>query len=142
MYFSAPLMSINEQFQKELLRSVTAHIILASGIKIASLRKTKLPTMKSASSLRSLIIALLFLLSHATSGQGNGQPSDPKLITQTILRMDSLFWLAYNTCDVEKMATFFTDDLEFYHDKGGLTTTVASLMETPKKESAEMRTGG
>jgi hypothetical protein len=34
---------------------------------------------------------------------------------------DSLFWLAYNNCDLEHMQQFFTEDVEFYHDKGGLT---------------------
>src|SRR5688572_9835845 len=34
-----------------------------------------------------------------------------------ILRQDSLFWIAYNSCDVKAMQQFFTSDLEFYHDK-------------------------
>jgi hypothetical protein len=54
-------------------------------------------------------------------------------ITTTILHLDSLFWLAYNSCDVEKMTTFFTEDVEFYHDKGGLTNSRATLMENTKK---------
>ena len=46
---------------------------------------------------------------------------DPEL-RDVILKQDSLFWIAYNTCDVDKMVSFLTDDLEFYHDKGGLTS--------------------
>jgi hypothetical protein len=46
---------------------------------------------------------------------------------------DSLFWEAYNACDINKMQTFFTDDIEFYHDKGGLTSTREALVETIKK---------
>ncbi len=38
-----------------------------------------------------------------------------------IARMDSLLFAAYNSQDVEKMMSFFDPDLEFYHDKGGLT---------------------
>jgi len=34
---------------------------------------------------------------------------------------DSLFWIAYNTCDVPGMMRFIPEDLEFYHDKGGIT---------------------
>jgi len=34
---------------------------------------------------------------------------------------DAMFWDAYNRCDVEKMSQFFWPDIEFYHDKGGLT---------------------
>ena len=35
--------------------------------------------------------------------------------------MDSILFNSFNTRDVVKFATFFSDDLEFYHDKGGLT---------------------
>jgi len=27
---------------------------------------------------------------------------------------------AYNRCDIDKVGTFFSEDLEFYHEKGGL----------------------
>jgi hypothetical protein len=49
------------------------------------------------------------------------QKSNGNQIVKEVLRLDSLFWLSYNRCDVDKMKTFFTDDLEFYHDKNGLT---------------------
>jgi hypothetical protein len=39
----------------------------------------------------------------------------------TIRQQDTVFWDAYNRCDVEKMSEFFWPDIEFYHDKGGLT---------------------
>jgi hypothetical protein len=38
-----------------------------------------------------------------------------------IARMDSILFNAFNKRDVVKFGTFFTNDLEFYHDKGGLT---------------------
>ena len=55
-------------------------------------------------------------------------------LEQTILFHDSIFWVAYNACDVEKMSSYFTDDLEFYHDKNGLTAPKVKLDEA-------MRTG-
>lgn len=55
-----------------------------------------------------------------------------KTLSETILHLDSLFWQAYNTCDIEKMGSFFTEDLEFYHDKGGLTETREKLIESTK----------
>ncbi|HNE28735.1 MAG TPA: nuclear transport factor 2 family protein [Saprospiraceae bacterium] len=72
---------------------------------------------------------LLFLL--LAGGTAFAQPlraqqSAPQL-TDTILHLDSLFWSAYNRCDVDQMARFFTDDVEFYHDKGGLTTGLANF---------------
>jgi hypothetical protein len=52
---------------------------------------------------------------------------------ETILHLDSLFWRAYNTCHVDSMRLFLTDDMEFYHDKGGLTTTSQKLAESMQK---------
>jgi hypothetical protein len=54
-------------------------------------------------------------------------------LSQTILSLDSVFWQAYNQCDVDKMETFFTSDVEFYHDKGGLTVTADSLFKSIRK---------
>lgn len=84
-------------------------------------------------SVRTIIgIAVLSIVFISKSGRAqDGEGATPKL-TKTILHLDSMFWQAYNTCDIEKMGTFFTDDLEFYHDKGGLTKTKASLMEMTK----------
>ena len=46
---------------------------------------------------------------------------DQKTLETTIRHEDTAFWDAYNQCDVEKMSQFFWPDIEFYHDKGGLT---------------------
>lgn len=64
----------------------------------------------------------------AVPAQGQG-PIDRKQLERTILFHDSLFWVAYNACDIDGMAKFLTDDLEFYHDKGGLTTSKQKLLE-------------
>lgn len=50
----------------------------------------------------------------------------------TIQHEDALFWGAYNRCDVEKMSQFFWPDIEFYHDKGGLTVGLSPFVETLK----------
>ena len=62
---------------------------------------------------------------------GHGQEL-PSTYKKTILKLDSLFWTAYNSCDVDKFPDFLTKDLEFYHDKGGLTRTSAKLVEQVK----------
>ena len=43
-------------------------------------------------------------------------------LTRLILSKDSIFWAAYNTCDMKTMQQFIADDVEFYHDKGGITS--------------------
>jgi hypothetical protein len=37
-----------------------------------------------------------------------------------IFHMDSILFNAFNSRDIEKLKTLFSEDLEFYHDKGGL----------------------
>jgi hypothetical protein len=41
---------------------------------------------------------------------------------QAVLEADRSFWQSFNRCDVEGMASYVTDDLEFYHDKAGLSS--------------------
>jgi hypothetical protein len=41
-------------------------------------------------------------------------------LSATIVALDSAMFSAFNAHDAELLATFFTADLEFYHDKGGL----------------------
>ena len=55
------------------------------------------------------------------------QTAEQKLAA-TILYKDSLFWTAYNNCDTESFGQFFTDDVEFYHDKGGITNGLKDLV--------------
>ena len=38
-----------------------------------------------------------------------------------ITRTDATFFDAFNRCDIDKMASMFSPQLEFYHDTGGVT---------------------
>lgn len=79
-------------------------------------------------------IAFLVLTSFFTNALGQpGKQAQSDDLSRTILRLDSLFWQAYNACDADKMETFFTEDLEFYHDKGGLTTPRSKMIESVRK---------
>ncbi|MEP6949265.1 MAG: hypothetical protein ABI863_08330 [Ginsengibacter sp.] len=49
-------------------------------------------------------------------------------LTATILNLDSAFWKTYNSCDTAGNKAFFTDDVEFYHDKGGITLGAPALI--------------
>ena len=60
------------------------------------------------------------------------QDEDQKTIA-TIRQLDSLFWVAYNKCDIPGMLKYVADDVEFYHDKGGETHGGAALVESIKK---------
>lgn len=75
-------------------------------------------------------LPLLLLLPAIIPLPLKAQSNDVQKLTATILHYDSLFWQAYNACDLDKLRTFLTDDLEFYHDKGGLTTPLTNFMES------------
>jgi hypothetical protein len=52
-----------------------------------------------------------------------------KELYDTVAYMDSIYFDTYNTCNLEKMASLMADTMEFYHDKGGLTTSKKDFME-------------
>ncbi len=57
---------------------------------------------------------------------------DSKDLYDSIVSMDSVFFTAYNDCDLGKMASLISEDLEFYHDRGGLMTSKDSVLEAIK----------
>ena len=80
------------------------------------------------------IAAIFFftLLSQKVTAQTNaGEPHDSKLF-KTVQHLDSLLFDAFNTHNLQAMASLFSDDTEFYHDKGGLSN-YTTTMENFKK---------
>lgn len=59
-------------------------------------------------------------------------PVDKELY-DTIIKMDKEFFDAYNNCDLEKQAEIYSDDIEFFHDKGGLTTSKQDIIDGTKR---------
>ena len=51
----------------------------------------------------------------------------------TISALDKDFFDAYNKCDVNKIDSLFTDDVEFYHEKRGQLVGRKSVMEAFSK---------
>jgi hypothetical protein len=89
-------------------------------------------------SARILVFALVLAASLAATSTraesqapANAQSSD-SLFT-TIARLDSAMFDAYNRCDLVTLATFFTEDLEFYHDQTGLSRGRQSLIDGVQK---------
>lgn len=67
-------------------------------------------------------------------------PVSPDL-HRTIARLDSAMFAAFNRHDAAGLQTFFAEDLEFYHDKGGLAT-YEQTMEGFRKLFAQNKTTG
>ncbi len=54
-------------------------------------------------------------------------------LDKAVASLDAALFDAYNRCDLEKFASFFADDVEFYHDQGGVTLGRAALTDSVKK---------
>ncbi len=54
-------------------------------------------------------------------------------LDKAIATLDAALFDSYNRCDLEKFATFFVENVEFYHDQGGVTLGRADLTESVKK---------
>ena len=52
---------------------------------------------------------------------------EPTSLRTEILRADSLMFAAYNAHDAIQLGRFFAQDLEFYHDTGGLLTWAQAM---------------
>ncbi|WP_339918490.1 nuclear transport factor 2 family protein [Yeosuana marina] len=54
-------------------------------------------------------------------------PADKELY-DTIVTMDKKLFDAYNSCDMATQSALYSEDLEFYHDQGGLTTSKKQVL--------------
>ena len=79
-----------------------------------------------------LLVSALLLTNWAHAQSKNDAPASKELYDQ-IASLDAALFAAYNTCDIDKVGTFFTEDLEFYHEKGGLTLTREGSLEIMRK---------
>lgn len=86
------------------------------------------------------ILGTLFLISCSTTKKidyritKNYKPDDQALY-DTIVKLDSTFFAAYNNCstELEKYGSFYSDDIEFYHDQAGLSTSKKDIIEGTRK---------
>ena len=77
--------------------------------------------------LQALLIAALLTLPLA---QVHAQTTPtPDALFQTIQALDTQLFDAYNHCDLEKFGSLLAEDLEFYHDKTGLSRGRPALVE-------------
>ncbi|MBC7948633.1 MAG: nuclear transport factor 2 family protein [Chitinophagaceae bacterium] len=53
-------------------------------------------------------------------------------LTATISLLDSLLFNSYNECKLDVYADLFSEDLEFYHDRGGLSTSKSDMVNAVK----------
>jgi hypothetical protein len=71
----------------------------------------------------------------------NNEPVSKELF-DTIARMDSLLFDAFNNCRVEQFTSLLTDDIEFYHDQSGLMLSSKTQSEGLKIRCGEQEKNG
>lgn len=82
-------------------------------------------------------IALVVFIGTANA-QSKGDVATATDLYNEIKLQDSLLFTAFNTRDIESYKNYFSEDLEFFHDKGGLTgydVTINFLKTTAQQKS-------
>lgn len=83
--------------------------------------------MKIHNTLLKLILLIFFSTPVVLNAQENVEA-----IQRTVRQQDSLFWKGYNGCDSALQSSLIADDIEFYHDKGGITLGKAAMLKSIK----------
>ena len=82
-------------------------------------------------------VAFVLAAPFASVVTGAADTSQPDTLTQTIAQLDSEVFDAFNRCadpaQLQKHASFFSESVEFYHDKGGVTWNRADMLANTKK---------
>jgi Domain of unknown function (DUF4440) len=76
------------------------------------------------------LLAVPIVRVDAQSAQGTKSPDE---LFRTIASLDGALFDSYNRCDLQKFGTFFVDDVEFYHDQGGVTHGRQNLTDSIRK---------
>lgn len=80
-----------------------------------------------------LYITAIFTSLHISAQQKETFPISEIALTEKIIALDAAAFNYYNTCDLEKFVTYFSSDLEFYHDKGGYTVGTEKFIDNTRK---------
>ena len=83
-----------------------------------------------------VIVAMLPFMALATSAQEKvaslEEIKNQADLDQAITELDRQLFDAYNRCDLKKFDSMLADDVEFYHDQGGVTLGHEKLTESVK----------
>lgn len=86
---------------------------------------------------RTLVVCFLYAY---LSGAAKSQTVPPlesiksqEDLDKAITALDAALFDSYNKCDLDKFKSFFVDDVEFYHDQGGVTLGSQKLTDSIKQ---------
>jgi len=80
-----------------------------------------------------MLLLLLLVPTTRVEAQPPPSPEAQAELFRTISTLDGEMFDAYNKCDLEKLGTYFTEDLEFYHDQTGLSRGRQDLVDQVRK---------
>ena len=83
------------------------------------------------------LLAAMSLLPGIASGADAPAPSSGESLHTTVAALDSAVFDAFNRCSdpaqLDRHAGYFAEDVEFYHDTGGVTWTRDQMLENTRK---------
>jgi hypothetical protein len=87
------------------------------------------------------LLVLVFAVALLPCGRSQAQAGVPSLdsiqsqaeLDKAISALDTALFDAYNKCDLVTFKSLLADDVEFYHDQGGVTLGAQALTDSIKK---------
>src|SRR5438034_5235041 len=79
-----------------------------------------------------LLFPVLALCGVCADAQALESIKSQEELNKAVASLDAALFDSYNRCNLEKFASFFADDVEFYHDQGGVTLGKEKLTESIK----------
>jgi hypothetical protein len=86
--------------------------------------------------MRSLLLCLIAVMAPALAS-ADAPVAAPDPLYQKVLALDTAMFDSFNKCsdpaELKKHAAFFAKDVEFYHDKDGLSQGVDAMVESTRQ---------
>jgi hypothetical protein len=80
-----------------------------------------------------LLLPLLALFVGRAGAQALESIKSQEELDKVVTSLDAALFDAYNRCDLMKFSSLLDDDMEFYHDQGGVTLGKEKMTESVKK---------
>lgn len=82
---------------------------------------------------QSAALVALLAACNAHAGETSSPASPDSELYRIVAELDARLFDAYNRCDLDAFRALLADDLEFYHDQGGLMLGADAVTEATRK---------
>ena len=80
--------------------------------------------------MKSIVHYSFLVIGLSISFMATAQLSEESQLYKTMVKMDDTYFTAYNECDMDTQASLYSENLEFYHDMGGLSTSKKEILKS------------